>query len=131
MSSQESPGTSGNTPEQVPAAPERRGVTVRRAPRYVPFLILGALVGVAVAAFIAFGVPGDERYDAGSVFGFFMVLCGVGGAALGAIAALVLDRRSVRRAQHAVVEAAADPDTNSVRDHGPEHDGGTGDSARA
>jgi hypothetical protein len=131
MSSQESPGTSGNTPEQAPAAPERRGVTVRRAPRYVPFLILGALVGIAVAAFIAFGLPGDERYDPGSVFGFFMVLCGVGGAALGAIAALVLDRRSVRHAQHAVVEAAADPDTNSARGHGPEHDGGTGSSARA
>jgi hypothetical protein len=126
MSSQESPGTAGNTPEQTPAAPERRGVTVRRAPRYVPFLILGALVGIAVAAFIAFGAPGDESYDPGSLFGFFMVLCGAGGAILGAIAALVLDRLSVRRAEHAVVEAVADTETESVPDEGPEHDGGTG-----
>lgn len=123
MSSQESPGTSGNTPEQVPA--ERRGVTVRRAPRYVPFLILGALAGVAVAAFIAFGLPGGGSYDPGSVFGFFMILGGVGGAALGAVTALVLDRRSVRRARHAVVEAVPEPGTDAVR----RHDDGAGNPA--
>ena len=31
--------------EETPA--ERREVNVRRAPKYVPFLILGALVGIA------------------------------------------------------------------------------------
>ena len=124
MSSPKIPGTSGNSPEPVPA--ERRGITVRRAPRYVPFLILGALLGVAVAAFLAFGLPGDERYDPGSVFGFFLILCGLGGATLGAIAALVLDRRSLRRARHAVVEAVPGPGTDTDRDRGPGHGGGTG-----
>lgn len=125
MSSQETPGTSGNNPEPVPA--ERREVTVRRAPRYVPFLILGALLGVAVAAFIAFGLSGDQRYDPGSVFGFFLILCGLGGAALGAVAALVLDRRSFRRARHAVVEAVPGPGADTDRDRGPGHGGGTAD----
>jgi hypothetical protein len=124
MSSQESPGAAANPPEQAPAAAERRGVIVRRAPRYVPFLILGALVGIAVAAAIAFGLPGDESYDPASVFGFFLVLFGIGGAILGGIAALVLDRLSVRRAEHAVVEAVAE--TDSIPDHGPGHDAGTG-----
>ena len=96
-------------------APERREVIVRRAPKYVPFLILGALVGIAVAAFIAFGLPGDESYDPGSVFGFFLVLCGAGGAILGAVAALVLDRLSVRRAEHAVVEAVPDSERRRRR----------------
>ena len=56
--------------EQPPA--ERREVNVRRAPKYVPFLILGAVL------------------------------------------ALVLDRRSIRRQQRAVVEAVPDsePDTD-------------------
>lgn len=92
---------------------ERRGITVRRAPRYVPFLILGGLVGIAVAAVIAYGRPGNETYDPGTVFGFFMVLCGAGGVILGAIAALILDKLSVRRAQQAVVEAVpeAAPET--------------------
>lgn len=104
--------------------PERREITVRRAPKYVPFLILGGIVGMAAAAVIAYALPGDASYDRGAVFGFFMVLCGAGGVILGAIAALVLDRLSVKRAQHAVVEAApeteqalpdAEPDTSRER----------------
>ena len=81
--------------EDTPA--ERREITVRRAPKYVPFLILGGLVGIAAAAVIAYALPGDASYDRGAVFGFFMVLFGAGGVILGAIAALVLDRLSVRR----------------------------------
>jgi hypothetical protein len=99
--------------EQPPA--ERREVTVRRAPKYVPFLILGALVGIAAAAFVAYGLPGNASFDAGAVFGFFLVLFAGGGAILGAVLALVLDRRSVKRQQRAVVESVPDsePDTDT------------------
>ena len=113
MSSHETPGTAGSDPQREPvpgSVPERREVIVRRAPKYVPFLILGGLVGVAVAAIIAYAFPGDPSFDRGSVFGFFMVLCAAGGVILGAAAALVLDRMSVRRAEHAVVESAPDAD---------------------
>jgi hypothetical protein len=98
--------------EQPPA--ERREVTVRRAPKYVPFLILGALVGVAVAAAVAYGLPASESFDPASVFGFFLVLFAAGGAILGAVLALVLDRLSVKRQRRAVVEAVPDsePDTD-------------------
>lgn len=92
--------------EETPA--ERREITVRRAPKYVPFLILGGLVGVAVAAVTAYGLPGDESFDRGSVFGFFLVMFGAGGAILGAVTALLLDRRSVKRQQRAIVEAVPD-----------------------
>ena len=92
-------------PRPAPTAPERRGITVRRAPKYVPFLILGALWASPSPPSSHSGFPGDESYDPGAVFGFFLVLCGAGGAILGAIAALVLDRLSVRRAEHAVVES--------------------------
>ncbi|MDQ0867095.1 hypothetical protein [Arthrobacter globiformis] len=99
------------TPErrEIPARreiPERREITVRRAPKYVPFLILGGLVGFAAAAVIAYALPGDASYDRGAVYGFFMVPCTAAGVILGAIAALVLDRASVRRARRGVVEAA-------------------------
>lgn len=100
------------TPERRDT-PERRGITVRRAPKYVPFLILGGLVGIAVAAIIAYALPASASYDPGTVFGFFMVLCGAGGVILGAIAALALDRLSVKRAEHAVVEAV--PETEESR----------------
>ena len=92
--------------EETPA--ERREVNVRRAPKYVPFLILGALVGSAAAALVAYGLPGSTSFDAGSVFGFFLVLFAGGGAILGAVLALVLDRRSVKRQRRAVVEAVPD-----------------------
>ena len=108
MSTPENPGTPG---EQ--RVPERREITVRRAPKYVPFLVLGGLLGFGVAAFLAYGLPGDEAFDAGAVFGFFLILCGAGGVILGGVAALVLDRLSVRKAQRAVVESVPDsvPDT--------------------
>jgi hypothetical protein len=97
------------TPEQREfpehGIPERREITVRRAPKYVPFLILGGLVGFAAAAVIAYALPGDASYDRGAVYGFFMVPCAAAGVILGAIAALVLDRASVRRARRGVVEA--------------------------
>ncbi|ELT42815.1 hypothetical protein ACJJV6_05955 [Arthrobacter nitrophenolicus] len=93
---------------------ERRQVTVRRAPKYVPFLILGALVGIAAAAVVAYGLPGSDSFDSGAVFGFFMVMFAGGGAILGAVVALILDRRSVKRQQRAVVESVPDsePDTD-------------------
>lgn len=111
MSSLESHGPSGDDAQRGGAGkdpaggPERREVTVRRAPRYVPFLILGGLLGIAVAALISFGLPGDASYDRGAVFGFFMVMGAAAGVVLGGAAALVLDRLSVRRSRNAVVES--------------------------
>ena len=51
----------------------RREITVRRAPKFVPFMILGAVVGAIVAAIIAYGRPADPAFDAGTVFGFFLI----------------------------------------------------------
>lgn len=100
-------------PSNQPPA-ERREVTVRRAPKFVPFLVLGALAGFAAAAIAAFGVPADEDFDPGAVFGFLMITFGAAGAVLGAVLALILDRRSVRRQQRVVVESVPDsePDTD-------------------
>ncbi|MBT2512622.1 hypothetical protein [Arthrobacter sp. ISL-30] len=74
----------------------------------MPFMVLGGLVGIIVAAVVAYGLPGDPSFDANSVFGFFLVAFGAGGVILGAIVALVLDRLSVRRAERAVVESVPD-----------------------
>lgn len=100
----------------------RREVSVRRAPRYVPFMILGGVLGFVVAGIIAFALPGNPANDVNAVFGFFLIACAMGGVLLGAVAALILDRRSVRRARTAVVEAvqnegsapASDPDSGNT-----------------
>ena len=96
---------------QPPA--ERREVTVRRAPRFVPFLVLGAVVGFVAAAVAAYTVPGDASFDPGAVFGFLMIMFGAAGAVLGAVLALVLDRRSVKKQERAVVESVPDSEPDA------------------
>lgn len=106
------------SPEHSPA--ERREVTVRRAPKYVPFLVLGAMVGILAAAVVAYALPGSDSFDPGAVFGFFLVMFAGGGAILGAILALVLDRRSVRKQQRAVVEAVPEEEPEDNTGTGPQ-----------
>jgi len=97
--------------EETPA--ERREVTVRRAPKYVPFLVVGALAGAVAAAVVAYAVPGDASFDPGAVFGFFLIMFAAGGAILGGALALVLDRRSVKRQERAMVEAVPDSESDT------------------
>ncbi|GAB2712907.1 hypothetical protein ACX801_15485 [Arthrobacter bambusae] len=101
--------TAHNAAPQDSATAERRGITVRRAPKFVPFMGLGGVLGIIVAAFVAYGIPGDESFDTGAVFGFFLVSFAAGGVLLGAIAALVLDKLSVQRSRRAVVESVPNP----------------------
>ncbi|GAB4098270.1 hypothetical protein [Sinomonas halotolerans] len=95
--------------------PEQRQITVRRAPKYVPFLVTGGVLGIIAAAIVSFSAPAPQDYTQESVFGYFMVLFAGAGVLVGAVAALVLDRISLRRAQRATVEeveegAEAQPD---------------------
>ncbi|MHA7294940.1 hypothetical protein [Arthrobacter sp. HLT1-21] len=88
--------------------PARREVTVRRAPRFAPFMGLGVLVGVIVAAIVAYAGPGDATLTRESIFGFFIMVFAIPGLLLGALLVLVLDRISVRRTQRAVAERTYD-----------------------
>ena len=85
-------------------------VTVRRAPRYGRFITLGALVGALVALLLTFAFSGQPAqpelelgFDRGQVFGFLLLLCATIGAALGAVAALLIDRGSAKRAKSVLV----------------------------
>ncbi|MCY0905564.1 hypothetical protein [Arthrobacter sp. H14-L1] len=95
-------------PAHSQQAPELRRATVRRAPKFVPFLIAGALVGILAAAIVALAGPGSASFDRTTVFGFFAVLLALPGVALGAVVALLLDRGSVRRSERIVLERADD-----------------------
>ena len=86
----------------------QRQISVRRAPRYVPFIVAGGVLGIIAAAFVSFAAPAPKDYTQESVFGYFMVLFAAAGVLLGAITALVLDRISLRRAQRATVEEIED-----------------------
>ena len=79
-------------------------VTVRRAPRYPAFIGLGVVLGALVALVLTFAYPENGEFDRGQVFGFLLLWCGAFGAALGGVAALLVDRRLAKRAGSAVAE---------------------------
>lgn len=96
-------------------SPERREITIRRAPRFVPFMALGVVAAFFTALIMAYTGDENPQYTREAVLGFFTVMFALPGVALGSIAALILDRISIRRSEHAVVEAADDePDSTGT-----------------
>lgn len=90
--------------EMSPAEPDVRDATVRRAPKWSAFILVGTLVGLLVTIAVTTAFPADPNI--GMPMTVFVVgIFGVsGGAAVGAILALIADRRSSRRARQVTVE---------------------------
>ncbi len=82
-------------------------------------MVAGALVGVVVAGILTLISPSVEKFDPGSIFGFFAVLLMLPGLGMGAAAALVIDRRSVKRAGTAVVESVPDDEHGAAAGRQP------------
>lgn len=84
---------------------------VRRSPKYVVFLVLGAVIGVFAAMISTFAFDGTQAnplapisYSQGQVFGFLSLIFGSIGLAIGGAVALVLDRILAKRARTVSVE---------------------------
>jgi hypothetical protein len=140
------------TSEQEPARdnrqadPERRDVTVRRAPKFVPFVLIWALLGVIAAAISAYTGPENPDFTRGTIFAFLAVLFALAGVLIGSLLFLVIDRVSVKRAKPATAvaepgqdepgqdEPGQDVPAGSVADAGqsdaPGHDGPAAPAAR-
>lgn len=88
--------------------PERRQVTIRRAPKFAPFMGLGALIGFIAALVIAYTGPADPTLTRESVLGFFTVVLALPGLLLGGLVVLLLDWLSVRRMKQATAERTDD-----------------------
>ncbi|GAB3534483.1 hypothetical protein GCM10027403_10430 [Arthrobacter tecti] len=93
-----------------PQHPERRQVTVRRAPKFASFMGLGAVIGFVAALIIAYTGDPDPTLTRESVLGFFTVVLALPGLLLGALVALLLDWISVRRSKQATAERTHDDD---------------------
>lgn len=93
----------------VPAArPERRQLKVRRAPKFIPFMLVGVVIAAIVAGILTSISPSREDFATTSVFGFIFVMLLLPGIGLGAVVALIIDLISVRRVQTAVVESVTE-----------------------
>ncbi len=107
---------SDETPE-VPA-PEAgtEKVTVRRAPKIPAFLIVGGGVGAIVTFIFTALFPVDPLVGFGALFAYFALFGVTAGVLVGAILALLFDRRSKARATSAeaefVTEKREEPSAN-------------------
>lgn len=90
--------------EPVETVVAHETLTVRRSPRYMRFLAVGAGVGVLAALVLTLVFPENADYDRGQVFGFLLLFLGAVGVGLGALVALILDRRAARRAVTVVAD---------------------------
>ncbi|NUL47481.1 hypothetical protein F7P69_20085 [Cellulosimicrobium funkei] len=101
-------GAAAEPSPPAPASLDHRTLVVRRAPKVQVFLVGGAVLGM-VAALIATSVGGEnEDFTFGALFGYFLVLFGIVGVALGALVWLVLDRRSKKHTYTVTAEAVED-----------------------
>jgi spore maturation protein SpmB len=83
---------------------------VRRAPKVIVFLVLGAAIGVFVAMLLTFGFSSVNAsavtgvtYSTANIFGFLVIICGALGLLLGGVVAIILDRVSIRRARNVTI----------------------------
>ncbi|GAB2892054.1 hypothetical protein ACXA45_07585 [Neomicrococcus lactis] len=80
------------------SSPEKIDVDVRLSPKFWPFFVGGALVGVLAALIVTMGFQSStDEFSDQSVFGYFAILLGIVGAGLGSVAYLVLDRVLARK----------------------------------
>lgn len=87
-------------------------VRVRRAPKFSVFLLVGAALGLLAAMILTFSFDGTDYaspntglvYSSGQVFGFLALIFVPVGLVLGAVVALLLDRRSRSRTREVTVD---------------------------
>jgi hypothetical protein len=102
--------TSSEQPERetAPAASEtvlgETTVTVRRSPRIVNFLILGAVLGALVAVILTYAFPESAEFGRMQVMGFLLLLCVAVGVTLAALVALAIGRIVGRKPKTVVAD---------------------------
>lgn len=78
--------------------------TVRRAPRYGAFMIVGGMAGLVATLVLTSLQPVDQSVGFAALFGYFALFGVPAGIALGAGVAILLDAISRKRAKSVEVE---------------------------
>lgn len=82
-------------------------VTIRRAPKFPVFLILGGALGAIVTLVLTMLQPVDPDVGYAAAFGYFLLFGLPAGVVLGAVVAIVLDAISKRTAKRATAEVVS------------------------
>jgi hypothetical protein len=78
-------------------------VQIRKAPKYLPFLLAFATIGFIIAVFVYFTIDEADKGNA-SIFGLMVTYFSAAGAGVGLVMALILDGISRLRVKNAVAE---------------------------
>lgn len=81
----------------------KQNVTIRKAPKYLPFLLAFASIGFIAAVIVYLNIDESAKGNA-SILGLLLTYFSGAGAALGLVVALILDGISRLRAKTAVAE---------------------------
>ena len=79
-------------------------VTVRRAPKFGAFMLVGAVLGIVATLILTSLFPVDPAVGFLPLFGYFALFGIVIGGVIGALIAIILDRVGRRRARTAEAE---------------------------
>jgi hypothetical protein len=74
-------------------------VSIRRAPKFSVFVVLGALLGVLASLILTASFPIDKTVGFAATFGYFAIYGFVAGILVGSIVALIFDRVLSRRSK--------------------------------
>ena len=97
--------TSTRTPDETEETPVASAAVaapgplrLRRAPRYRPFGLTGALIGVIAGIVLALSFTAGANYTMQTIAGYFAAIFGLLGAVLGLGLAVLIERRQAARA---------------------------------
>jgi hypothetical protein len=98
-----------SAPAPIPQEPTETVVSedtlvVRRSPKYVNFIIVGAVVGAVLALVLTVTFPQNTEFDPAQVFGFLLLGGVTIGVAVSCLVAIILDRIVGRSATSVVVD---------------------------
>lgn len=81
----------------------KENVSIRKAPKYLPFLLAFATLGFIAAVIVYLNIDESSKGNA-SILGLILTYFSAAGAALGLVIALIIDGISRLRAKTAVAE---------------------------
>lgn len=97
--------------------PQTDQVKIRRAPKFGAFLAVGAVAGFIATLILTSLFPTDPSVGLPATVAYFSLYGVSAGVVLGAVVALILDRRSSKRAKSISVEheeVVAEPEPDEV-----------------
>ncbi|WP_261624732.1 hypothetical protein [Nesterenkonia marinintestina] len=104
----------------MPSPEQNRQLTVRPMPRLVPFLAAGVGAAFVVAVIVVLSTGRSEDYSMAASIGYVTFVLSLPGLTLGAVAWLLLERRSRGRGREVTARRVEDRGRDADR---PDHHG--------